>query len=302
MTSSDRRRVVPSYGPRLPGIEGMRAVAASSIVVFHVWVGGSPDGETVDLGAFTRFLPDLAFGVTLFFTLSGFLLYRPFVSALLRSEPRPSFTKYLRNRMLRILPAYWAIFLVSALALQTVLVRGSDGDLVSGAITSPELLAKHMLLLQHYDPATVATGIGPAWSLAVEMVFYLTLPLFVVLVFRGARGARSRRELRLAALAAPLLLLVVGLAGKAIAAFAVEGETDPLAANWHGVVVRSFVGQADLFSFGMVVAILRVDVEDGLLTFRGRRRLATAATAIISYLVTAKLTGWDQLNERRSTR
>src|SRR2546425_720232 len=67
--------VARSSGRRLEGIEGMRALAAASIVLFHVWFDGSPDGETASVGYVTRFLPDLAFGVTLFFTLSGFLLY-----------------------------------------------------------------------------------------------------------------------------------------------------------------------------------------------------------------------------------
>lgn len=39
-------------------------------------------------------------------TLSGFLLYRPFAAALLRARPRPDLAAYLRNRALRILPAY----------------------------------------------------------------------------------------------------------------------------------------------------------------------------------------------------
>ena len=115
--------VVPSSGRRLPGIEGLRALAACSVLVYHSWALSSPSGRPVDLGIFARSVPDLAFGVTLFFALSGFLLYRPFAAAVLRAEALPSVRGYLRNRALRILPAYWIILLVSALLLETVLVR-----------------------------------------------------------------------------------------------------------------------------------------------------------------------------------
>ena len=289
-------RLVPSYGRRLPGIEGLRALAASSVLVFHVWIDGSPEDGPVDVGFVTRLMPDLAFGVTLFFTLSGFLLYRPFVAALLRSEHQPSIGRYLRNRALRIVPAYWAILLVSALVLRTVLVRDPNEELVPGSITSPELLAKHALLLQHYEPETVATGIGPAWSLAVEAVFYLALPLLVLLAFFCARRARSRATLRLAALSAPLVLLVLGLVGKVATAVFLPTEGG-LSASWYSVATRSFLCQADLFSFGMAVAVLRVEAEDGRLLLRGRRRLAVAAAALAAYAVTAKSTDWNQLSE-----
>jgi peptidoglycan/LPS O-acetylase OafA/YrhL len=59
---------------------------------------------------------------------------------------------------------------------------------------------------------------------------------------------------------------MIGLSGKAVAAFVVPGA--PLAgygANWHSVIERSFWAQADLFAFGMVVAVLYVEMADGRL-------------------------------------
>jgi len=41
------------------------------------------------------------------------------------------------------------------------------------------VLALNLLLLQNYSPDTIFTGIGPAWSLGVEIVFYAALPLLV---------------------------------------------------------------------------------------------------------------------------
>jgi peptidoglycan/LPS O-acetylase OafA/YrhL len=290
--------VGPSFGRRLTGIEGMRALAALTIVVYHVWLYASPgDAEPASLGYFTRFIPDFAFGVTLFFALSGFLLYRPFVSALLREKTRPSFPQYLRNRALRILPAYWAILFLTSFVLRSALVRDSAGGLHTGTLDDPSLLARNALLVHNYEPDGVVTGIGPAWSLSVEVVFYLTLPLLVLLAFALGRRATTRTGRRLAALSPPLLLLVVGLLGKATAAYLLPATTPAggWGADWHSVLERSFLSQADLFTFGMALAVVRVDAEDGLVRLGRRGRWATAAVALGAYLITAKLTGWAQL-------
>lgn len=288
--------MVPSLGPRIPGIEGMRALAASSIVVFHVWRWSSPDSRPFSFGSVTGLFPDLSFGVTLFFTLSGFLLYRPFVSRLLRSEERPSLVRYLSNRALRIIPAYWIILLISALVLRTVFTRGSGGELGVGAITDPGLLLRNLLFVQNFDADTVLTGIGPAWSLAVEVVFYLMLPALAAFSWLLARRAHTRARRRLAALAPALLLLIVGLAGKAAAALVVhDGAFGGWRADWGGVLERSFLVHADLFSFGMALAVLHVDAEDGFFRLARRGRVAVALSALLAYATVAKATTWEQL-------
>jgi peptidoglycan/LPS O-acetylase OafA/YrhL len=66
---------------RLAGIEGLRAVAASSIVLVHVWSTSMPHGVVLGSGARISDAPStMSAGVTLFFTLSGFLLYRQFAA------------------------------------------------------------------------------------------------------------------------------------------------------------------------------------------------------------------------------
>jgi peptidoglycan/LPS O-acetylase OafA/YrhL len=96
---------MPSSGSRLPGIEGLRAIAAGSILIFHGWRYGSLDQSPPQFGPLTSIMPHLSLGVILFFCLSGFLLYRPFAAAVLRATPGPSIRNYLRHRVLRILPA-----------------------------------------------------------------------------------------------------------------------------------------------------------------------------------------------------
>ena len=66
---------------------------------------------------------------------------------------------------------------------------------VYGAITTPLLLAKDALLLQNYAPGTLSSGITPAWSLAVEVVFYMLLPLLaLVAAALAVRSASLRRR------------------------------------------------------------------------------------------------------------
>ncbi len=284
--------VIPSSGARLEGIEGLRAIAAGSVLVFHSWAFSAPPGQSVDAGALTRFLPDLAFGVTLFFTLSGFLLYRPFAAAVLRAQPLPNIRKYLRNRALRILPAYWVVMLVSAVVLGSVLVPTGTGELENGALRDPDLLARSALFVQYYHAHTVLTGIGPAWSLSVEVVFYLALPGLALLAWALGRGCASRAGRRLAVLAPPALMLAVGLSGKAAAAFVFPGVSAYAGwrSDWHSVLERSIWNHADLFAFGMAVAVLHIDSEDRLLRLPRHWAKGAVLLGLLAYGLTARNT------------
>jgi peptidoglycan/LPS O-acetylase OafA/YrhL len=259
---------------RLPGIEGVRAFAAGSILVSHVWFFASPGEERVYLGPFQSVAGDLDYGVVLFFALSGFLLYWPFAAAIVRTTELPDSRRYFRNRALRILPAYWVILLASALVLQNA-VRPEGGH---GALLDPLLLAQTMVFVQHYDADHLLTGIGPAWSLNVEVVFYALLPLL------GLIGLMLRRRgvgAAAAALVPALLLLVLGLVGKGVARYVVPPQY-PFAGwedDWHSVLERSFLCQADLFAFGMALAVARVLWEDGALRLPAWWRLPAAVGA-----------------------
>src|SRR5882762_1926129 len=91
-------RVRPSWGSRLIGIEGLRALAATSVLDHHTVTHAPFKAELGAIGQWA--VPNLASGLTLFFALSGFLLYRPFASAVIRGEALPSTRAYLRNRAL----------------------------------------------------------------------------------------------------------------------------------------------------------------------------------------------------------
>jgi peptidoglycan/LPS O-acetylase OafA/YrhL len=254
-TAGERERGrTPDDGSRgrIAGLDGLRAVAALAIVVFHVWTTNAPYQSVAALGPATLLLPPLREGVTLFFCLSGFLLYLPFASALIRGSRRPSSARYALRRLLRIAPAYWFVLLVTVLTLEPRVRLSDAGDL--------SILGRQALLLANDAPGTIWSGLTPSWSLAVELVFYLVLPVLAAAAFAQVRRGRSGAT---AAWMPPAALLAVGVIGKLSVALFTTGAQDSTAHSWHAVLDASFLTHADLFSFGMAVAVVHVLVREG---------------------------------------
>jgi peptidoglycan/LPS O-acetylase OafA/YrhL len=247
-----------SAAPRLAEVEGLRAVAACSILVFHCWLFSSPAALRWNLGPVTPFVQPLQSGVTLFFVLSGFLLYRPIISAVLEGRDLPSAGSYVRNRALRILPAYWVILVIVVLVLRSATVHAAGQPITTGAVHDPGTLAADLSLTQTYDPRTIWTGILPAWSLTIELAFYLLLPLLALAARFTARLYPSDRGKVVAVLTPVAGLLVAGAAGKAFVAAYSAGPERAVGADWHTVLDRSFLTHADLFAFGMAAAVALV--------------------------------------------
>jgi len=262
-----RPTAVPTGTGHVHRLDGLRAVAALAIVVSHAWLYSAPDGRPTpvghELGLILRQMP---LGVTLFFSLSGFLLYRPWVDAALHDAPRPDLGRYARHRVLRIAPAYVAILLIVGFVLRVALLRDAEGMLFTGSfVDRPWTLSLDLVLLQGYLPQTLLTGIGPAWSLTTEVAFYALLPALGALALRLGRG-RSRRRRQFAASAPAVLMLVVGLAGKFVAGWVIgpgNGPAPGYDADWASVIDRSILGNADLFVPGMLLAIVASQIAAG---------------------------------------
>ena len=166
---------------RYPCFDGLRAVAATSIVVFHV---ASTSGATTVAGH-GRYLARLDVGVAVFFVVSGFLLYRPFAVAHFGGRPAPRWREFWWRRLLRIYPAYWVAL--------TVAIVGFHSTHLHGFVD----YARHYALVQIYRPHYGLDGIVQTWTLAVEVSFYAALPLYAGLVGRviaWTRAAGRRRS------------------------------------------------------------------------------------------------------------
>jgi peptidoglycan/LPS O-acetylase OafA/YrhL len=169
----------PTLRRHFPYFDSLRAVAALMVLVYHV---GRGSGITVS-ESWGRVIDHFNAGVAVFFVISGFLLYRPFVASRLLGKPPPATVRYAKRRALRILPGYW--FALTALALFPGL---------PGVFTSDWW--RFYGFMQVYNVATTFQGLKPAWSLCVEVSFYVLLPIYAWVMWRTQRGRPLRAQVR----------------------------------------------------------------------------------------------------------
>lgn len=161
----------------LPELESLRGLAALMVLAFHydamlLRFASPRAGEWCT--PFYAFVRGGHSGVNLFFVLSAFLLSLPFLASG-SGGPPVSLRRYARRRALRILPLYYVMVVIGAVATASALA-----DLWRGL--------PYLLFLNGFD---LAAPIKPYsnvwWSLATEAQFYLFLPL-VPLALRSRRG------------------------------------------------------------------------------------------------------------------
>jgi peptidoglycan/LPS O-acetylase OafA/YrhL len=154
----------------IPQIDGLRFVAIGSVVLFHLYAG-------LERGAVPEPLPfntDLAKrGVELFFAISGFILGVPFASRYLLNSPRVNLKQYFLRRLTRLEPPYFISLFVWA-AMQVIWSHRSAGDI------APHLFASFAYVHNMIYGAFPGVVNGVAWSLEIEVQFYLLVPLLTI--------------------------------------------------------------------------------------------------------------------------
>src|SRR5262249_23835497 len=151
-----------------PCFDGLRAIAALAVLVYHVCVTYNANWISTDSWSWITRLGN--FGVSIFFLISGFLLYRPYVVAHFDGKPPPALGQFGKRRFLRIFPAYW----VALTALFFIFV--------ANPIDSRLSFITYYGLLQHYRAGYTLRGLGIAWTLVIEVSFYIALPLLAFLL------------------------------------------------------------------------------------------------------------------------
>jgi peptidoglycan/LPS O-acetylase OafA/YrhL len=185
------RNLLPAARGHLDALDGLRAIAAFVVVIFHC------SFVTADLmsgSGLWRVIAHGDVGVPIFFALSGFLLYRPWARRTLIGGDAPRVRTYLWRRALRILPAYWAVVAIALPAF-----NGSRADDLGTWVQW--LTLTNIYDLHPWWPGTGPPGLGQMWSLSTEVAFYLMLPLIAAALsaYATRRGTdvdtRARRLL-----------------------------------------------------------------------------------------------------------
>jgi exopolysaccharide production protein ExoZ len=140
---------VRSQGRQLDGIQYLRAVAASMVVLYHLSNYGGPL-----LKSFTAQFPS---GVDIFFVVSGFIM--------LITSQRATPLSFLGRRIVRIVPLYWLLTLAIFAAAIPTAHRHSEIELVKSLLFIP--------YLDVHGSGIVLPMIAPGWSLDLEMYFYV---------------------------------------------------------------------------------------------------------------------------------
>jgi len=191
-TTHLRRRT--TTGCWLPEIDGLRFIAIAAVLFFHLQ-GQLEHHYNLSIRApFTWFARAVGFGhrgVPLFFVLSGFILALPFARSNLLGAPTPSLRKYFLRRITRLEPPY-----LLNLALVTLGAAVLDHQSWRALLLHLAASAGYLHDAVFRAPSTINSV---AWSLEVEVQFYLLTPLLtMVFMFRPA-------WLRRAVLAAAML-------------------------------------------------------------------------------------------------
>ncbi len=152
--------MTPSKQVRLPALDALRGIGASAVVGGHVTFATGAVGTIYWGYWFSR----LEVFVSVFFTLSGFVLFRPYAHARATGGKADGIGRHLFRRGLRIVPAYW-------LTVTACLFLMPDKPV------DWQTWVKHLTFTQFYlGNGSLQPGIGQAWSLTIEVVFYLLLP------------------------------------------------------------------------------------------------------------------------------
>ncbi|HEY7105558.1 MAG TPA: acyltransferase [Acidimicrobiia bacterium] len=234
-----------------PCLDAFRFFAMMMVLVAHVTFATRPWVEAHVPNWGQAVLGRANLGVPIFFLLSGFLLFRPFIGRQLENRPPMRTRTYLRRRALRIFPGYWFALTACVLFLGQLLGSARNAFLY------------YSLLFPFASPDVALGGgaghegdygIPQAWSLSVEIVLYLMLPLVALYLVRRGAGKPHGTQIRYA-LAATIVLFVVG---QAFRLYFLTAHP-----SWEKVGAIMAPDWVDFFAIGMGLAVFSAWAEHG---------------------------------------
>jgi acetyltransferase len=165
--------------PVVRAFDGYRALAVVAVVLFHVFEVSGVTRNAGDSFAGVVIWGLLPGAIYSFFIFSGFVLYLPTVA---RGGDFGSVGTFALRRAARVIPAYWLALVV---ALVLIAALGSARPFPDAGTIASHLAmfqTEALLFVSHYS---LGFGvIAPVWTLSVELIFYILLPLVAVVYFR----------------------------------------------------------------------------------------------------------------------
>jgi peptidoglycan/LPS O-acetylase OafA/YrhL len=252
---------------RTAGLDGLRALAALSVLLYHTWLYrvGLPRGRLT--ATLDKVLAQTNLGLICFFVLSGYLLYRSFARAALTGERRVDVTGYAVRRVARIIPAYYACI------VGCVVLYAAFGP--SGLVPAGPSVALFAVFGQNYSMTTVMQIDPVTWTLCVEAAFYVLLPVVGVLAFR--LGPRR--------VSAQIWMLV------ALIAVTIVWNTLVRIHGWGPLLYKALPAYLGHFALGMLVAMW-AEGRRARPALRGRATAALFAAGVALVLADG---AWSQL-------
>lgn len=194
----------------LPHIDGLRALAVLSVLIYHVD---------------STLLPGGFLGVDIFFVISGYLI--SLIVFREQSAGTFSFRSFYARRIRRLFPALTAVLLATMLFGAFAMFADEYERLSEHAVSAIVFLLNFRLTDEagYFDVASHAKPLLHLWSLSVEEQFYLVWPVLIVLVAR----LRLRAAWVTAVLATGSFAFAIDLAGRDLDALYFH----PLARFWE---------------------------------------------------------------------
>ena len=161
------RSRTPAYRP---DIDGLRALAVISVILFHNGIPGFDGGYV---------------GVDVFFVISGYLITQLLEESRDESAPRRLATFYVR-RMRRILPALLATCLVTAIVAIALFTPDQLVNVGKFLAATPVMLSNVATWTRgdYFAPGVRQLPLSHLWSISVEEQFYLIYPLLLIAITR----------------------------------------------------------------------------------------------------------------------
>jgi peptidoglycan/LPS O-acetylase OafA/YrhL len=251
---------LPARGVYIPGIDGLRAVAVGSVILYHINPSFCPSGFV---------------GVDIFFVISGFVVARS-VSTNASESFAAFILDFYRRRFFRIYPALLLVVLSTIIFAVLLLPSAPDTNYVLPTGVAALVGMSNVLLYSisgdYFSDIAQFNLFTHTWSLGVEEQFYLIFPPIAALVF-SRQKSRSRIG---------ILILVAG----AILSFAALGFVGNGAAGFYLVVTR-------FWEFGLGVLLFLTYIPAFQILSRQRHSSAVAMGGALG-LLGYSLVGLDE--------